>query len=468
MSNYLNFLDENAQFQQFMQSNEQKKEAYKQQKEEGALGLIGTMPVLKEGIKSATEVYGKGKALYEKGQEAVQKFQDLSEKAKVAKSKLMEASDKVQAEYEKRAMQARGFKEDVEKLGSETKTKAEQFGEKTLTKGKQLAASTQSELEQLKGRTQATAEKLASSTKADVEQLGQRTQRSARSLVSRQGEGFERAMSDPLQHIEDLKSRASQLSSEPKRMSFNDLGNELDKIKERASSKMSDYGKSVSKQMRESAFETDPETSILTNTERRAAATDIKSVFRGSYSPKVPEMSEMRLVSPAETTGRIQELAKTTASGLKTDISKGISDMTKTGQGAVTDMTKTGQGAVTDMTKTAQGIQENALKGISATKSDIMSTGQKVGGDVQKGVMETLTEGKTIAEEAASKAANLAKGAATAIGETGEAIGGIVSESLGPIGELAMAGYGIYDLIHSFVDKPHIYSEARAVNTAGL
>jgi hypothetical protein len=79
-----------------------------------------------------------------------------------------------------------------------------------------------------------------------------------------------------------------------------------------------------------------------------------------------------------------------------------------------------------------------------------------------------LSEGVEAAGNIATKAVGAASEAASAAVEAGTTIGAVASEAIPVVGELAAIGFGIYDLIHSFADKPHIYNVARPVYAAGI
>lgn len=128
-----------------------------------------------------------------------------------------------------------------------------------------------------------------------------------------------------------------------------------------------------------------------------------------------------------------------------------------------------------DLFTKVKNIFRDGETGTQETTQGLAEAGEGLGRDVLSAGKEALSVGKSAlsegaeaAENIASKAVGAASEAASAAVEAGTTIGAVASEAIPVVGELAAIGFGIYDLIHSFADKPHIYNVARPVFAAGI
>jgi hypothetical protein len=104
----------------------------------------------------------------------------------------------------------------------------------------------------------------------------------------------------------------------------------------------------------------------------------------------------------------------------------------------------------------SQGVDEASQMGRTA-----LAEGAQLG-------KSALSEGAEIGSNVASKVATAGGEIASAGAEAGATIGAVASEAIPVVGELAGLAFGLYDIIHSFADKPHIYNVARPVFSAGI
>jgi hypothetical protein len=125
----------------------------------------------------------------------------------------------------------------------------------------------------------------------------------------------------------------------------------------------------------------------------------------------------------------------------------------------------TGEGALKEgqnvLAKTGQTIE----KGVNEAGDALKASGSAIENTVKSGIGSTLDEGANIAKTAVSAGKEIAGEAVSTVAET---VGAVASEAIPVVGDLVALGMGIYDLVHSFHDKPIIYQEARPVFNAGL
>jgi len=143
-----------------------------------------------------------------------------------------------------------------------------------------------------------------------------------------------------------------------------------------------------------------------------------------------------------------------------------ITDKFNEGATEMTSIFKgTGEGALKEgqnvLAKTGQTIE----KGVNEAGDALKASGSAIENTVKSGIGSTLEEGANIAKTAVSAGKEIAGEAVSAVGET---LGAVASEAIPVVGDLVALGMGIYDLVHSFHDKPVIYQEAKPVLSMGL
>jgi hypothetical protein len=125
----------------------------------------------------------------------------------------------------------------------------------------------------------------------------------------------------------------------------------------------------------------------------------------------------------------------------------------------------TGEGALKEgqnvLAKTGQTIE----KGVNEAGDALKASGSAIENTVKSGIGSTLEEGANIAKTAVSAGKEIAGEAVSTVAET---VGAVASEAIPVIGDVVALGMGIYDLVHSFHDKPVVYQEARPVLSMGL
>ena len=137
---------------------------------------------------------------------------------------------------------------------------------------------------------------------------------------------------------------------------------------------------------------------------------------------------------------------------------EGATELKTMVQGTGENVVKEGQNV---LAKTGQTLE----KGAGEAENILKSSGSAIENTVKSGIGSTLEEGANIAKTAVSAGKEIAGEAVSAVGET---LGAVASEAIPVVGDLVALGMGIYDLVHSFHDKPVIYQEAKPVFNAGL
>jgi F0F1-type ATP synthase membrane subunit b/b' len=136
----------------------------------------------------------------------------------------------------------------------------------------------------------------------------------------------------------------------------------------------------------------------------------------------------------------------------------GATEMTSIFKGA-------GQGALQEgqnvLAKTGQTIE----KGVNEAGDALKASGSAIENTVKTGISSTLEEGADIGKTAISAGKEIATEAVSTVAET---VGTVASEAIPVVGDLVALGMGIYDIFHSFHDKPIIYQEAKPVLSVGL
>jgi hypothetical protein len=109
------------------------------------------------------------------------------------------------------------------------------------------------------------------------------------------------------------------------------------------------------------------------------------------------------------------------------------------------------------------------MKGPGQELSDLGKSVQQAG---EKGVDEAANLGKSVLSEGGGIVKGAVQGGkeiATDVAATvGETVGEVAAEAIPVIGDFAAIGLGIYDLVHSFADKPREYNVSRPTFAAGI
>lgn len=121
-----------------------------------------------------------------------------------------------------------------------------------------------------------------------------------------------------------------------------------------------------------------------------------------------------------------------------------------------------------DLFTKVKSIFRGGETGTQETTQGLAEAGEDIGREALSVGKSALSEGAEAAGSVATKAVGAASEAASAAVEAGTTIGSVVSEAIPIVGELAGIGVGIYDIVHSFADKPHIFNIARPVFSAGI
>jgi len=139
-------------------------------------------------------------------------------------------------------------------------------------------------------------------------------------------------------------------------------------------------------------------------------------------------------------------------------LNDGATEMKSIFQGAGESAFKEGQNA---LTKTGQTIENS----VNEATNTLKTSGLAIESSVKSGIGSTLEEGANIAKTAVSTGREIATEAVSTVAET---LGTVASEAIPVVGDFVALGMGIYDIFHSFHDKPMIYQEARPIFNAGL
>jgi hypothetical protein len=531
MSRYLDFLNENAQFQNMLQFDTQEKEAYDQRKEEGILGLAQITPMVPDVVKKGKEIYNKSVELYQKGQEAVSKLetnlqrgrQALESGAQRLKAVGQKGVQLVEETTERGGQLVKKAEDTINLTKDEVKNFTDKFGDRFT-----------SELDKINSKALSFRDKLIQQNENKLKTLDEAIQRKKNDLgiffdendmkpfeekrqkLIAEKESLEQKFTDYKGKLEnDLKTKFTQKTQaeaetrpkseiEPAPKVEEKLTMETEKLPARRPTTLGRVGQEDSSFIRrrtqqmgrrvaQEDFERDDIAEVMP--EKRGFIDTVTGIFRGGekagrgavkYSKE--EMADMRAEFNRLSGGARSEMAEARFQELK-----GILNPKEAVQrvGAETSETlKTGEQAVKGVAKGLQRTVQGGLQEGEQMASKTVQAGKQFASETAQGLKtagsEVLEEASTTARTAVSRGAGLASEAGElakttgtkalglgleakeAVGETVESVGGIVGESIPVLGELAGIGLGLYDIIKGFGDKPHIYNEAKPVFTAGL
>jgi hypothetical protein len=524
MSRYLDFLNENAQFQNMLQFDTQEKEAYDQRKEEGILGLAQITPMVPDVIKKGREVYNKSIELYQKGQESLSKLetnlqrgrQALESGAQRLKAVGQKGVQLVDETLEKGGNLTKKIEQGINITKNEVQNLTKQYGErftselnsvkeKAINFGTDLVKQNREKVAQLKEDLIKKKEELG----RDLTDEELKPFQDRKNAILQEREEFGKRFSEYRDNLEkDLKTKFTQKTQaetetrpkseiEPAPKVEEKLParrpTTLGKVGQEDSSFIRRRTQQMGRRVAQENFERDDIAEVMP--EKRGFIDTVTGIFRGGekagrgavkYSKE--EMADMRAEFNRLSGGARSEMAEARFQELK-----GILNPKEAVQRVGAEASETlesGEQAVKGVAKGLQRTVQGGLQEGQQMASKTLQAGKQFASETAQGLKtagsEALEQASTTAKTAvsrgaglASEAGELAKDTGTkalglgleakeAVGETVSTVGGIISESVPLLGEITGIGLGLYDIIKGFGDKPHIYNEAKPVFTAGL
>lgn len=467
MSNLFDYLNENSQFQQLSQFGKEEQQAYEEKQGQGIQGIIESMPLASDVYSKGKEIYSKGKLIYEKGKEAVEKGQEaigkLKENVSKVKAVVEDTAEKGKAIVEKGKGLAKEAIEEGKGLVGKLKTIGEDTKKKIISKAQEFKSLGEDEVNNLKT-------KYGDRFTTELNKLNEQKSKYAGELADKVND----KMKEVYAKRDELRT---QLGREPTKEDLKPIEDEFTNYKKDLTSKFNDFSTNLEsgfKQKLSGAVEKaiEPETKITTYN-------DAKSFLQRNISDRGRKILSSEFERDPESEMASERLNPTAVEKVSSFFRQGYKQPIESAKGGLGEL-------ATKSSKTLEAIKsegENiAKKGVQKVAGLVEEGGQRVAGLASKASgeisqlgSEAVSKASSLASEAGSKAAELASRGASIAGEVAgaasgavESVGSIVSESIPVVGELAGLGLGLYDIIHSFGSKPHVYSVAKPTFASGL
>lgn len=531
MSRYLDYLNENSQFQNFLQYGQQEKEDYEDRKAQGLESLAILAPGIANVLERGKDVYTKGVNLYNKGKEALDKIEEggkkvvkvvedttakLGEKVEEGKGILDDAINGVKG-LSKKALEIKDltegdlkalknkygskFTDELDKLNQKKQNLSDNLKKQYFDKKQELS----DKFDELKNKAQQEGRDLTEKEISDFKQKGaeilNQQKEELGNKFNSQKEVFENKFKDNFKTSGENKSQSAMrtVSGDEKNLvARKHVGSEIEPMNEQPTERIieregetaikkstsrftrageqtenffSRQSNSASKRVFDEEFDRDDVGEV--GGDSRGVLFKVTSLFRGGEkgASKIPSES-LNLASKEgeELSQRGQAVGKALQKSGDEFLEKGKQAgqvLQKTGN-EITDQAK---GAVNAIQKTGDDLYKEgktAAQAIQKTGSEAIEEGANVGRTFSSRGASLVEGGADLARTTVTRTAVLAGDTASTLVDAGAAIGAVASEVIPIVGELAPLAYGIYDAIKSAVDRPHIYSTARPTFSAGL